>query len=393
MPVLPEAGAVDGAGGLAPGMDRVMLEWERRHPRDGYVIGALLRLRGRRPTRERLLAWAAARVPLVPALAEHLDGPVRRERWTPFGSFDVASHVHVADGPGALSAGEWAVNLPVPADRPRWGLWLLPGSDGEDGYSLVYRVHHAAQDGLAMVHTLEWLFGAAEPAGTVIPPSCGPGAAEAVVANRVMAVADVPAAALREIAREAGCSDHDVYLASLAGALRVWLGAGGCDRPVAVRMPFSVRMPSDRRDRGNHAGHTRILLPVDEPSAGRRLALVAERTAAWKGRSARKRTRRVQDRMPDRMLLEEFSAFSDADDSLGTATSIRFRRPLVFDGDPVTAVTGLPPLHGDHVFTSVLCVHGTRTTVCFTARAQDCHVLELAGLWENAVAELAAARP
>jgi len=47
-----------------------MLEWERRHPDDGYVVGTLLRLQGRRPTRERLVAVGAARVPLVPILAQ-----------------------------------------------------------------------------------------------------------------------------------------------------------------------------------------------------------------------------------------------------------------------------------------------------------------------------------
>jgi diacylglycerol O-acyltransferase len=380
-------------------MDRVMLEWERRHPHDGYVVGALLRLRGRRPTRERLVDWMAARAPLVPVLAEHLDGPARQERWAPFESFDIARHVHVADDLRSLSAGEWAVNLRVPADRPRWGLWLLPGSDddGEDGYTLVYRVHHAAQDGVAAGQTLERLFAGEAPAAPAV--ALPPGGLPDPVApgtGLVMAVADVPAPALSEIAREAGCSRHDVYLGALAGALRAWRGAGGREGSVPVRMPFSVRLPSERQDRGNRVGHARILLPVDEPSAGRRLALIAGQTAAWKADSARERTRRIQDRMSagmsEHMLLEEFSAFPDADDSLATATSVRIGRPLAFDGDPVTGITGLPPLYGGHLFTSLLCGYGTRATVCFTARAQDRQVLDLAPLWENAVGELATAR-
>ncbi|MGW0336885.1 hypothetical protein ACWD0J_34470 [Streptomyces sp. NPDC003011] len=390
--------AGDGTGELAPGADRAMLEWERRCPQDGHVVGMLLRLRGHRPTRERLAAWAEARSTLVPALAEHLAGPARRERWTSFEGFDAARHIHVVEDLGAVSAAECAVNLSVPAERPRWGLWLLPAAPGDVmEYTLAYRVHHAAQDGVAMVHTLERLFDAATPTtafalpGLRVPLGRGGTPGTVPAGERVADVADVPVAALKVIARWADCSDHDVYLAALAGALRAWPAAGGHGKPVAVRMPFSLRLPFERRDRGNKVGHARVLLPVDEPSARRRLALVAERTEPWKGRSARDRTRRVQERMSDRMYLEEFSAFLDADDSLATATSTRFRRPMAFDGDPVTHVTGLPPLYAGHLFTSLLSTHGTRATVCFTARAQDRHVLDLARLWEDAVGELATA--
>jgi hypothetical protein len=382
-----QAGSLD----LAPGVDRMILASERRHPQDQHVVGTVLRLRGRRPTREHLAAWVAARAPLVPALAEHLAGPARHERWTAVQDFDPAQHIHVVDDLAAMSPAHYAVNLPVPADRPRWGLWLLPAD--ADGYALVYRVHHAAQDGVAVVHTLERLFGAdtpgaPAPTGTAVPPgdTGSPGESRA---DLVAAVSDVPVAALRDIARAALCTVHDVYLAALAGALRAWPGTN--EQSVAVRVPFSVRLPSERQDRGTRAGHTRVLLAVDEPSPRRRLALVAEQTAAWKASSARERTRRLQERMSDRMLLREFPAFPVTDDCLALTSSTRFHTPMAFDGDPVTGAFTLATLSEGHLFSTVLSTQGTRTTVSFTARAQDRQVLDLAGLWESAVGELAAA--
>ncbi|MFF1904814.1 hypothetical protein [Kitasatospora sp. NPDC058218] len=379
-------------GEFGPGLDRAMLEWARRRPDDGFVVGVALRLRGPKPSPQRIADLVRDRLPLLPALAEHLDGPPGQERWSRFGSFDPAHHVHALDLGSASSrpAVELLANTPVWEDRPRWGLWVTD-TQREDEYLLTYRVHHAAQDGLAITHTLGGLFDARFPAAPATeaggagtwatgPPGTG---------DRLLAVADVSYDAMRAIAKAEGTTLHDVYLGALAGALRSWpapAGRSGC-APVPVRVPFSVRLPSERQDRGNRVGHARVFLPVDEPDARRRLAGVVAQTGRWE----RERTRRVLDRMPARMLDEQIAGSPDPGDALACATSMRIRPALAFDGSPVTGAVALPPLSAGHLFTSVLCVHGSRATVAFTARQADQHVRELPRLWEQEVARLATA--
>ncbi|MBV6699943.1 hypothetical protein KV557_23045 [Kitasatospora aureofaciens] len=91
------------ASELGSVQDRGMLEWSRQRPDDGFVIGVALRLRGTRPTPERLAALVQARLPRLPVLAEQLDGPVRQECWRAADGFDAAHHVEEhLDGPGGV---------------------------------------------------------------------------------------------------------------------------------------------------------------------------------------------------------------------------------------------------------------------------------------------------
>jgi diacylglycerol O-acyltransferase len=370
-----------------------LLEWARLRPDDGYLIGVALRLEGPKPTPGRIAALVTARLPHLPALTEHLDGPAGEERWRTVEDFDARRHIQVLHTPGDLGhCAEVMINQPLWDDRPRWSLsHLETGRGGE--FVLVYRAHHAAQDGAAVAHTLKLLLDARAPA---LPQNAcvtaGPTLytrAPACTGSRLLATAVVPLDALRAVVQASGASLNDVYLAALAGALRAWMPPSERHNPVPVRVPFTVRRRHERQDRGNRYGFQRVLLPVDEPRPDRRLAAVFEQTGSW----PRDRVRRLLDRMPDEMLRQHIAASLTPDDALASVTLLGVPTPLAFDGSPVTAGVALPPLASGHLFSCVLFAYGTRATVSFTARAHHQHVRDLPRLWEQELSTLATASP
>ncbi|MEV6048353.1 wax ester/triacylglycerol synthase domain-containing protein [Streptomyces xanthochromogenes] len=373
--------------------DRGMLEWARRRPDDGFVIGVALRLRGAKPTPERLADLVTTRLPRLPALAECLRGPDREEYWRPDGGFQAARHVYrleaQGDRPPLLEA---ITNQPVWEDRPRWGLWLMDG-EHPDEYWLAYRVHHAAQDGAAAAHTVRRLFDARTPLPASPERDRGAdgdwAAAPDPVDGRLLATAEVSAEAVRAVSRASGASLNDVYLTALAGALRAWLPAPDRGLPVPVRVPFNVRLRGERADRGNRFGYARLLLPVEEPSAAKRLKAVVEQTRLW----PRDRNRRLLDALPDAMLLPHIATFLSPQDALATVTMLQIPGPLALDGSPVTGGVALPPLVSGYLFSSVLFLHGTRATVSFTAEKGHEHVRDLPRLWVRELTALAHATP
>ncbi|MFF4369484.1 hypothetical protein [Streptomyces sp. NPDC001594] len=192
---------------------------------------------------------------------------------------------------------------------------------------------------------------------------------------------------MRAVVQASGASLNDTYLAALAGALRAWLPPAECERPAPIRVPFNVRLRHERQDRGNRMGHMRLLLPVDEKSALRRLARVTEQTRFW----PRDQIRRILDRASHSMLWKHIEPSLTPGDALASATLLGIPTPLAFDGAPVTGGIAMPPLAGGHVFSSVLFVYGTRATVSFTARRERQDVRALPHLWKHALAELAGA--
>lgn len=370
--------------------DRGMLEWARQRPDDGFVIGVALRLRGQPPAPERLARLVADRLPVLPALAERLEGPARHESWRTDAYFDATGHIHRLDGPSEPhELLEMLVNQPVPQDRPSWGLWLLHAA-GRDEYWLGYRVHHAAQDGAAAAHTVRRLLDARADSAAPREDPAGrsrwaPSPAPSTAGERLLASTEVPAGAMRDISRVCGASLHDIYLASLAGALRAWLAPSERSRPAPVRVPFSVRLRSERQDRGNRFGYMRVLLPVDEPRAERRLAATVEQTQIW----PRDRNRRILDAMPDQMLAPHISSFLNPQDALATATLLPIPGRLALDSSPVTGGIALPPLVSGYLFSSVLFLNEDRATVSFTSQNQHQHVRDLPRLWAQELAALA----
>ena len=86
---------------------------------------------------------------------------------------------------------------------------------------------------------------------------------------------------LRVAKRDPGVTTNDVCLAAVAGSLR-HLAIGSGERPSALKamIPVNIR---DGENLGNRISLAFIRLPVDVPTASERLALVHQRTRAFKG--------------------------------------------------------------------------------------------------------------
>jgi hypothetical protein len=126
-------------------------------PLDLY-IGAVLRADGPVPAISELRAMVGDKLESMSSLTlRTVETPTGR-RWEPDPDFDLARHVTLLrNAPvDAAPAGSWLKSTPD-RDHPLWRMFLVPG-DGE-GWAVVYLVHHAMQDGTAMVSALETLFG------------------------------------------------------------------------------------------------------------------------------------------------------------------------------------------------------------------------------------------
>lgn len=150
-----------------------------------------------------------------------------------------------------------------------------------------------------------------------------------------------------------GGTANDVALAVLTGALRTWFD--GHHEPLVelhAMCPVDVRGPDTASDTGNRVGAMSIQLPLAEPDAARRFAIIRERTARAKARHAGPGTA---------ALVDAFDHVPAAVPGLvGTALRTLIahqpfvnlvvtnvpgpRTPLWFLGAPTTALTPIVPL-------------------------------------------------
>ena len=202
---------------------------------------------------------------------------------------------------------------PLPADRPRWELLVVPGAAGEPP-GLVFRAHHALADGVAAVRLAEALFGSKpSPSHPPIAASDGPpthvrarragwrqlvtgvarvaamvrGSVGATVllgpigSSRGVGFAEVDLAPLAEAANRAGGTVNDALLAAVAAAAVAGLRARGQPVPPVLPASVPVSLP-ERAGSGNAVGVMMVELPTDQPDATERLARIAQSTRAAK---------------------------------------------------------------------------------------------------------------
>ncbi len=108
--------------------------------------------------------------------------------------------------------------------------------------------------------------------------------------NRRYALAHLPLATVKQLARKAGGTVNDVILAAVAGMLRTYLEAAGEPatgdrRPVAL-VPVSVRDPGEKGELGNRISTVFVDLPVERADLLARVAAIAEQTRALKESAA-----------------------------------------------------------------------------------------------------------
>lgn len=226
-----------------------------------------------------------------------------RTHWEDWPGDVLAACLRVVDDGGALgleAAVARTLGTPLPHDRP---LWTLELRRGRDGAALLAHLHHAIGDGFALARVLLSLSDEGDAAlGPPPPRTAGPHPAQlrdlpASVRHLLTAPAEPPnrlrrplgntkraawqragrAEALRARARGLGGTLNDLYLASLAGALRAELGEEAA-RVGALRafVPVNLR-PLDEpvpAELGNRFGLVYLPLPMGLASLEERVAVV-----------------------------------------------------------------------------------------------------------------------
>jgi diacylglycerol O-acyltransferase / wax synthase len=101
--------------------------------------------------------------------------------------------------------------------------------------------------------------------------------------HRALVTERVGLARLERIKRARAMKLNDVVLAVVAGTLRRFAALADAEPlPLRAMVPVSVRAEADSPAEGNRITFAFVDLPLDEPDAGRRLAIVAERTGELK---------------------------------------------------------------------------------------------------------------
>ncbi|CAL9608102.1 hypothetical protein SUDANB58_05576 [Streptomyces sp. enrichment culture] len=295
---------------------------------NGTACGFVLDFDGPAPPAERLAARVLRRASSNASLRS-LPPPPGRYGWTsqrePLRQDAHVRHVVCPDDGTMTAAARTLPDQPLPRPpHPPWDVWLLH-APGRPGFRVVYRVHHALQDGVGAAHALLALLAdravegprphrAAPPTVTgallagrsclaALRPAKGWDVLRRAPSNRTRWVcADVPESHLRELAKGYGTTVNDVCLAGLAGALGRWHGAlRRTPHPapeLPVLLPMSFRQDHQRYAPGTLATAHRLVLPCHLPGLEQALRSVHRQTRALRGHRVRDTSRLVLGLLP-----------------------------------------------------------------------------------------------
>lgn len=243
---------------------------------------------------------------------------LRGARWETDRDFDLAGHLHhvALPSPGddaALAAlvGD-LMSTPLDPARPRWHVHLVDGYGG--GNALVFRLHHAIADGVALVNLLHAISGIAAPPIPAIAVHQGARGrhrlanalpfAESI--GRLMVLRADPRTALKgelgknkraawssamsvpalkAVAHHHEATVNDLFASLVAGGLRRYLVRRDTVRDgleVRAVVPVNLRSEQDAGGLGNRFGLAFLGLPLGIGSPAARLREIARRTRALK---------------------------------------------------------------------------------------------------------------
>ncbi len=388
---------------------------------EDLYFGVLLRLRGAPIDIDTLRALVEEHLESLPVLTHRLVSAQGELYWEHDPAFDIRAHIGVLDGSMARPepAGVWLGGDPG-QDRPLWRMWLLPG-DG-DTWGIAYVVHHAAQDGTALIRTLELLFGDGESSGgdpvepgkplpwralralpnvlatlrpaapvTALPVSRGDGRR---VTWRTFPLDDV-----RSICAASGASIGQVHMAAVTGAIRRWSPQDFTDRSwrerrrgLPVCVPVDTRRPGeDAATAGSLIGLMRIALPCGESDPRRRLRTVMTRMSRGRIAAYRSAARALIEDAPLRISVPALTRLGDRRNVALTASSFRAIEPLSVAGTPVEQVIAIPWLPPAHSCFSILTRYRGQVTLSILTAEGTGDPEDLAEGWAEALHEMRAA--
>jgi diacylglycerol O-acyltransferase len=362
-----------------------------------------------------------------PRFKQHPDaahGLHRRGHWVDDPDFDLDRHVLevTLDPPGDTAALQRYVgdqmHIPLDPTHPLWQVHLVSGYNG--GSAVLFRIHHAVADGMALARVLLSLtddrpdVGFADPVddshgqgllarlGVVVNegvdtlrhPSrvVGFGAAAVRDAARLAHIADLPVKTpsvlnapvglpkvvswsrplpldvIKAIGSDAGCTVNDVMLAALAGAFRAYLiGRGEEPGDVPVLVPVDLRPPDQPlpRELGNEFGFFFVSLLAGIADPRERLLATHRHTEELKSSPEALVTIGVLAGMgavPS--PLEDFSVAFFVSKVSGLVTNVPGpRQPVYIAGQKVAGVIGWVPRGGDLTFGAAIFSYDGTVTV------------------------------
>lgn len=321
------------------------------------AVGWAVRFRGEPPSPDTLRRHVRARLADLPTLTHRVEeGPRSRPCFVSVPELDPREHVRelVMRDPREQwqSCLQEVLTRPLPAGhRPPWDLWLIHGygdGTGPPEYVLVFRIHHALEDGAGHHYVLRTLFTpriapqgsrrvADTPARTSAVTSAhasGPAEGGGRVSSRaVLGIAGDVARSLRgngnwavlrrpptgKLATAVGTAatrrllalsralDTDisvVFLTALTGAMRaVAVAEEERPAPLALLWPLTVRTGGERGAVGNYLTMVRLRLPCAEPLPLRRLASLSRQLEAGRVERRMRTSRALMRRAPLPMSL------------------------------------------------------------------------------------------
>jgi diacylglycerol O-acyltransferase / wax synthase len=354
--------------------DRLVLKLARRSTDCAMHLGLVMLLAGRAPNLDQLTAHLHSRLGTTPELTCRVSGPPRHPRWEPDPSFDIRHHVHKH----VLSQGEAnnadhvlnaMLDQPLAADQPRWGVWLIHGTNG---YALCYKAHHAFQDGTATSMTIDQLFGPptspvadhhhvrqahelrpvawnAAVLKDLLPPLRRTARWSALdtplTGQRTAGTASIELSRLHTIGRASGASVNQVCLAAVTATVRAWhpqdwISPG---RELRATLATNVRAPHEpHRLLGNKVGIASVPLPCGEHSPLRHIDVMKEKASFARLADLSRRQRVLFQKLPYWCGNLALNRSIDPRYTPLTLADVRIRRPLEFGGTPVHAVYLLP---------------------------------------------------
>ncbi|MEV5986127.1 wax ester/triacylglycerol synthase domain-containing protein [Streptomyces sp. NPDC052051] len=398
------------------------------------AVGWALRFRGKPPSADALRAHVRTRLGDLPTLTHRVEErPGSRPHFVPVRDLDLGRHVRrlpVTD-PGE----QWqdclrtVLERPLPdAPHPPWDLWLLHGHADADApgpeYVLVFRIHHALEDGAGHHYVLRTLFTPYVPAPRSPDVQVTPAPVDGVgrISPRAVlgimgdlarslrgadtwsmlrrpptgqlatAVGTVETRRLLALSRALGTDVSAVFLTALTGAMRtVALAEGERPAPLALLWPLSVRSGGERGAVGNFLTMVRLGLPCEEPLPQRRLASLVRQLEPG-GLERRMRTSRALLRLAPRpvslgtlrLLMRPRHA-----SLTGTYFPAALPQPVLGEA-PLDGALGLgAPLPGQLCHLTLL-RYRAQCTLSVVHDTAFAHGAGLPGLWLSALAELEA---
>ncbi|AQW48698.1 WS/DGAT domain-containing protein [Streptomyces violaceusniger] len=406
--------------GKLPFPDAALVAYGKAHPGTGLTIGVVLELEGPPPERRQL---AASLRPVAESLG---TGPSDDGPWSGADGYAEA-------GPERGLSDVAHEALARPLEPHRWSCSTVAGLPG-DTSALVWRADHRLLDGAGVVGVLAAWTGAHGPgahgpdAATASPARAEPwrarGAPHRAVTDPLRAAwlcgtpllerrrgsaaeadggppatlsyacAETDLGLLRGIARRHGTTVNDVYLAALSGALRTRPELHGPDGQIRALVPVNVRGPGDAAVLRNRHIPLRIPLPVAEPDAGRRLALVAARTAGRARALRHPLVRAVFRSVPAAAGGWCFERYFDPARATLLASNVRGpSSPLVVAGRRVRRVLPLNFLPAGHHLSAVLATAQDQAVAGFTTTEPRRAAESFAAAWLGELRVLATAGP